>query len=490
MVFSTLQSQVLIVGAGPTGLSMGIALAQQGIQSKIIEKRSSPTKTSNAVLLKPSILSLFDQLNVIEAVLEEGHILDSIEYFCNRKYITGVRFQNSILPYPFCISLPQNITEEILIKRYLGLGGQLLWNHELIGIKKKKEGVEGTLLLAPNNTYIHFETRFLVAADGSQSKTCELLQLHHNLKKAKKQSFFIADVMMHWKMPSNTIHTFFTRQSSLSIIKLPKEYARIIADVTSHFSAHGTPSLQSIQTLIKEATPFKAILSQPLWSTMVSITPALQKFFREGPIFFVGDAAHTFPPLCAQGYNLGIQDALNLSWKIALSLKNQASEKLLHSYQKERQSIAKAIYKQNLFGAKLLTSHNAISGVFKTALLRFMRLLWYTEEKMHEEVGEFVFKYRKSPIIFNGGELAFAYLPILKNKKHLLIANRLSNKEKHLLDQKILSKYEHVLDYSIDEFPGEPSKILIIRPDQFIGFRSKNTNFRQLTRYLENTFAS
>lgn len=486
---SSLHSQVLIIGAGPAGLSMGISLAQQGIQSTIVEKRLSATKTSNAVLLKPSSLSLLEQLNVIDEILEKGHILNGIEYFCNRKYVASIEFQKSLLPYPFCVSLPQNETEQILIQRFMQLGGKILWGHTLTKINNAKGNVEGTLHSSQDNSENFFCCNYLIAADGSNSKARDLLNLNLKERSHPKQSFLIADVIMRWKMPNHTIHTFFTKQGSLSIIKLPKDYARIIANITSQCAIQNKPHFEIFQSLIKEATPFTAILGQPEWSTKVSVSPNLQKAFSYGNIFFIGDAAHTFPILCGQGYNLGIQDALNLSWKIALSLKGHASKQLLQTYQKERKPIAKCLYKKILFASKLLTYRYAISGVFKTALLRLMRLFWYTEEKLHVELGEMVFSYRKSPIIHRGGELAFAYLPILNNKKHLLIVNRLSSKERYVLQEKILNRYEHLLDYCIDEFPGEPAQVLIIRPDQFIGFRGKRLNFRKLSRYLKKTFS-
>ena len=348
-----METSVLIVGAGPTGLTMALALARYGIKARIIDQKANPTVTSNALGIQSRTLDVFQDLGIVDKALNQGHIVKGASLFDHKKRLINLRLNELNTEYSFILGLPQSQTETILIeclKHEYGI--EVEWNSRCVGLSDQNTDVT----LETNNQQKTDPFSWVIACDGSRSTIRELTQtpfVGHRLK----QTFMMVDCVVNWALPDDIAHGFLHPDGIMAVIPM-KTQSRIIVDITKHAKLLQKTdlTLADFQTIADQRSHVSIHLSDDTWITRFHVSEKQVTTYRKNRIFFAGDAAHIHSPVGGQGLNTGVQDAYNLAWKLAFVIQGKATENLLDTYHLERYPIAQAVLNSTTKATGLITT--------------------------------------------------------------------------------------------------------------------------------------
>jgi 2-polyprenyl-6-methoxyphenol hydroxylase-like FAD-dependent oxidoreductase len=336
------QLPVLIVGAGPTGLTLACDLARRGIHLRIIDKASNPFAGSRGKGLQPRTLELLDDLGLIDEILANGRFhlpfrgYDGATILGDKDMHEG-RHPTPDVPYASSLIIPQFRVEEILRKNLAERGIQVELATELIHLEQDEATVTATLLC--DSLHHQVKAQYVLAADGGRSFLRKQLNVGFEGETWKDERMLVGDVQVdvldrdHW-------HSWPKHKDGwVALCPLPSTnsfqfQAQIAPDEPDE------PSLARFQQIIDERTSTPAIrLHDATWLSLYRANVRMVDRFRVGRVFLAGDAAHVHSPAGGQGMNTGMQDAYNLGWKLSAVLSG-APASLLDTYEEERLPIA------------------------------------------------------------------------------------------------------------------------------------------------------
>jgi 2-polyprenyl-6-methoxyphenol hydroxylase-like FAD-dependent oxidoreductase len=370
------ETDVLIVGAGPTGLTLACELLGRGVGCRIIDKAASPATTSRALGLQPRTLELFDTMGIVNRVLATGGpVIDASLYAGDRPPLTlgtaGLRDLDT--PYPRLWITPQASVERPLVERLQELGGTVERSRELAGFRQTDSCVIATVKRGDFDEREEIRASWLVGCDGAHSRVRKALGVSFE-GSTYEEKFLLADVDLDWGRDRNRTHTWFPPEGMFSVFPLPgSSQWRIFAVVEDET----TPpfSLELFQRLLGERTgDVETTLSNPTWMSNFTINRRMVDRYRVGRAFLAGDAAHVHSPFGAQGMNTGIQDAFNLAWKLALVVQGEASARLLDTYEEERLPVARRVLAQTDTNTRVLLSDNPFMRFLRERVLTLDRV--------------------------------------------------------------------------------------------------------------------
>jgi 2-polyprenyl-6-methoxyphenol hydroxylase-like FAD-dependent oxidoreductase len=332
---------VVVVGAGPVGLTLACELARRSVSFRLIDRALLPFGGSRGKTLQPRTLELMDDLGVLDGILARGQWTPAIRTYQQGGEITiehlfGGRLPTPDTPYPRAFTIAQNLTEEILRRRLAELGGRLEYGVELIALEQSAEEVVLTL-----STAMGEETQrasYVVGCDGGRSTVRSLLGVSFDGDTDETRRLYVADVRLSG-LDRTTWYSFRGPAGMLNIAPLATtDLFQVQAAIPPQ--APEQPSIPLLQAIIEERTGFHDIrVLDMAWSTAWRLNVRLAARYRVGRAFLAGDAGHVHSPAGAQGLNTGVQDSYNLGWKIAGALRG-APGALLDSYEAERRPIA------------------------------------------------------------------------------------------------------------------------------------------------------
>ena len=336
-MYDTSSVDVLIAGAGPTGLTLALDLARRRVPFRILESAGMPFEGSRGKGLQPRTLEIFDNLGIIEQIHAAGGLYPAFRTHVGPVSTVGgslgsAREPTEGVPYPNLWMVPQSRTEAILRERLSALGGSVEFGSALISFIDREHGVEATLA---TGEVVH--ARFLAGCDGGRSTVRKLLGVRLQGEVLDKTQTLVADVEIDG-LDREQWHLWpFAKGGVLGLCPLPG---------TSLFqcNAKAEASNEGIDAQIPERihriTGYE--VKRIAWSSTYQPAVRMVDRFRVGSVFLLGDAAHMHPPSGGQGLNTGVQDAWNLAWKLAYVLRG-ATESLLDSYEEERLPVAAAV---------------------------------------------------------------------------------------------------------------------------------------------------
>jgi 2-polyprenyl-6-methoxyphenol hydroxylase-like FAD-dependent oxidoreductase len=366
------QTDVLIVGAGPTGLTLACELLRRGISCRIIDKAPTPATTSRALGIQPRTLELFDTMGLIDPVLSTGGPVFDANFYEGDRLLLALStagMQKLDTPYPQIWITPQVNVEQVLTTRLHQLGGVVERSCELVDFCDADSQVIATIKHDGDGSKTEeIQAGWLVGCDGAHSQVRKALGVKFE-GSTYEEKFLLADVELDWQRERDRSHTWFPTEGMFSIIPLPNSQLwRVFAVVDGETVP--PVSLELFQQLFRERTgDTQTTLSNPTWLSSFTINRRMVDRYQIGRVFLAGDAAHIHSPFGGQGMNTGIQDAYNLAWKLALVIMGQSPEHLLNTYQEERLPIAQGVLAQTDTNTKVLVSNHPIMQFLRERVL-------------------------------------------------------------------------------------------------------------------------
>jgi 2-polyprenyl-6-methoxyphenol hydroxylase-like FAD-dependent oxidoreductase len=353
-------TEILIAGAGPIGLTAAIELARRGIDLRILDPLLQPPLCAKAVGVQPRTLEVFEGMGVLRRVLD-----GAIQMRGQVVYVNGQKVMHMEIPQPAdapfgFIAIPQYVVEGILTDELAKHGVHVERGCSLIGFDQDADGV--TAAVVGTAVGRNLRSRYLIGADGAHSVVRKALGLSFE-GSAFEEQYMLGDVEVDWSIPRGygvrSMHQTDGRTDDLLVcIPLPGRgryrMSMLLPDALSgdttsavdgigHGLQGGEPSLAQIQAVLDRLSPEPTTAKNLRWSSVFRISHRIVDSYSLGRVFVAGDAAHIHPPTGAQGMNTGIQDAHNLAWKLALASSGRASDGLLASYDAERRPVGEEV---------------------------------------------------------------------------------------------------------------------------------------------------
>jgi 2-polyprenyl-6-methoxyphenol hydroxylase-like FAD-dependent oxidoreductase len=326
-------TDVLIVGAGPTGLTLAASLLLKGVDVALVDRQSEGANTSRAAGVNARTLEVLEGsngLDVTRRLVKEGIEAPRFAIRDGAKVLLSIDFSGLQTAYPFTLLVPQSTTERLLLERVRELGGDVIRPKVLDTVVQDATGVTATF--SDGDT---IRARYVVGADGMHSTVREQAGIGFS-GGAYEHSFVLADAQLSGDAPTDEVRLFWASEGLTVVAPLPNGDFRVVAPVDD---APEVPSLEFVQQLLDARGPGGLTVTGIAWGSRFRIHHRVADTYRAGRMLIAGDAAHVHSPAGGQGMNLGIQDAVVLADALAAVL-DGGSDALLDEYSATRRLIA------------------------------------------------------------------------------------------------------------------------------------------------------
>lgn len=352
---------VLIVGAGPTGLLLANELARHGVTPRIIDRAPAPATTSRALVVQPRTLEIFDDLGVAEQAIAAGTAASRLtvtfaDTTVDLDFAGQLTGPQNHTAYPEPRTLSQHDTERILTDLLSTQGIEIDRGVALTDLHQAGDSVTASLRHEDGSTE-SVRYQWIVGCDGAHSAVRKASGIPFS-GDTYRDEFIMADAELDWKLPHGGLYGFPSPAGIFAAFSMPgTNRYRIFGNfppVDGPGAEYSEPTHDEFQAMVDERVPFPATVVKEFWVTRYRVHSRTVPRYRDGRILLAGDAAHVHSPAGAQGMNTGIQDAYNLGWKLALVLRGLADESLVDSYDAERHPV----------GVQLLKTTDRLFAVF------------------------------------------------------------------------------------------------------------------------------
>ena len=507
------ETDVLIVGAGPTGLALAVQLIRYGVDFVIVDIKETTTPFSRAIGVQARTLEIYDQIELADDLISLGHAAEKVKFLRDgvvRGEANLSELGTGVSPFPYVLLVEQGLHEELLYQYIADHGHDVLWRHEMLSFSDDGDGVTAKIRNADGSEF-SIRAKYLVGCDGAKSPVRHELGLTFEGDTVERL-FYVADVELDWPYGHDALQINLGEDNLTAFFPLKGENRwRIVGTFPEGHKKDETEILfEEIDAQIEHDMSVKLDIKKVNWFSVYNVHSRAVNAFSKGRCFVAGDSAHIHTPAGAQGMNTGIQDGYNLAWKLALVLKKTAHEKLLATYNEERSRNAKNLLSTTdrffEFAASdewliSFVRNNIFPYVFGTAL-KFDVVkdqifsivsqigIRYEGQSLSAEAGGFSVKAGDRMPWFPA-EGKSIYESLKQPSFHLLTFGAdIDASDK--LPEAVRSKFQAACDTHAFDLDKAASKafgcdepfVVLLRPDNYIGYLSRDLSAKKLEEYL------
>lgn len=394
---------VLIAGAGPTGLVLALWLAHQGVKVAVVDKAAQPGTTSRAMAVQARTLELYRQLGLADETIAAGKRNIALNMWVRGKRRARLSFQDAgekLTPYPFVLVYPQDLHEQLLLRHLEQAGVRVQRPVELVAFEDREDYVVARLR-DPDGGLHECEARFLAGCDGASSTVRQ--QLGAGFPGGTyAHVFYVADVQAAGVAADGEVHV--SLETSDFVIMLPYTdtgRGRLVGTVHgAHAGATGPYTFDDVGHSALASLGLR--VDQVHWFSTYRVHHRVTSHYRSGQVFLVGDAAHVHSPAGGQGMNTGIGDAVNLAWKLAAVVHHEAPDSLLDSYETERLAFARKLVDTTDRMFNFITAEGNFADFVRTRIAPLFATVAYgvdtVRELIFKIVSQITINYHDSPL--------------------------------------------------------------------------------------------
>ena len=397
------KTDVLIAGAGPTGLVLALWLQKQGITVRIIDKTAAPGPTSRAMAVQARTLELYRQLGLTEEVIAGGLKNPAVNLWVKGKRKAHIEFRDAgaeVSPYPFILMFPQDLHERLLIRHLERAGCRVERQTELIDFQETAQGVSARLRLPSGEEQV-CDATYLAGCDGARSFVRNKLGAGFP-GGTYEQIFYVADVKIAGEAANGEMHLSLETSDFVALFPFGEPgQGRLIGTVKDESAdREGTLTFQDVSS--RAIASLGLEVQQVSWFSSYRVHHRVTESYRSGPVFLVGDSAHVHSHAGGQGMNTGIGDAINLAWKLAAVVKDLAPDALLDTYQTERLAFARKLVSTTDRVFSFITADGDFADFARTQIMPIFARLAFSigpvQEIMFRILSQTTLSYPDSPL--------------------------------------------------------------------------------------------
>jgi 2-polyprenyl-6-methoxyphenol hydroxylase-like FAD-dependent oxidoreductase len=480
--------QVLIVGAGPVGLTLAIELTRYGVAVRIVDKAPTRTDKSKALVLWSRTLELLERGPGSARFIDAGFKVNAVNMVSGDKLIGHVDMASIDSPHNYALMIPQADTERLLEEHLRELGVKVERSVEVTALSVGDKSVEAVLRRADGSQET-LSAAWLAGCDGAHSV------VRHSVRatfdgETNNGDWILADIHMRgYPSPDTEASVYWDKEGVFVIFPISPGRYRLIADVPASAAEHPlAPTMDQVQALMDRRGPSRMKGYDPIWLAGFRINGRKVSSYRWGRAFLVGDAAHVHSPAGGQGMNTGMQDAFNLAWKFASVIQGSCAESILDSYSAERSAVGEEVLKAAGRLTTIGTLRNPVLQTIRNAVAHAVLGLAPARQAFADNMSELSIGYPRSPLngvahtedgpkpgqrlapiegrkpIGSGGTPRFALMAVPSPEISQLLA-----------------RFSKVLDPELCP-PGPLHGTWLVRPDGYIACSS--TQSEDIARYL------
>jgi len=527
---------VLIVGAGPTGLTLAAQLYAHGASVRIVDRQLDRAHESRALAVQPRTLEVLRTLGISEQLVERGNDAVQLRLHGSERVVPIRLFDVGLddTAYPFLLFVSQAETEAVLNEHLAEHGIEVERGVELVTFTAGEQQVSCTLRHRDGNTE-RVRARYLVGCDGAHSSVRQHAGIPFRGGRYP-HTFALADLEVDGALERDAAHSFIGAAGVLFFFPLgrPATWRMVgmrtqVPGASEHEQEQerGEPSLAALQAIADAFTGGRLRLRDPVWLTYFRLHHRHAARYRAGRIFLAGDAAHVHSPAGAQGMNTGIQDAWNLGWKLALVDRGLADPALLDSYEAERRPVGRLVLRFTDRATQITTSASPLVRLLRTQVVPRLAPLALRSKRgrarVYRTLSQLAIRYRRSPAVEEGqpalrrgpkagdrlpdariardGHIFWLHEALATSSYHLLLCrspgdwdgNHVAALQDryaglvaiHRLAREAAPGVLHDLDgHAFARLGVERAAHILVRPDGYVGYSSGGADLNGLERHL------
>ncbi|WP_020497311.1 FAD-dependent oxidoreductase [Sciscionella marina] len=378
-------TEVLIVGAGPVGLVAAHELSRHGLRVRVIDARTGPADTSRAIATHPRCLETYDQMGVIADVLPRGQRITAFTLYREGKKLTRLSADYTTTPtrYPFTLAIEQEQTEQALRYAMHRRGIAVEWGVRLETFEQLGDQVHATLRAA-DGTVSRFAVPWLLGCDGGHSTVRKTLGLP--LLGQSSETWMIADARVHTDVPADSIYWVHTGGRTLMMAPLRDGRWRLLDTARTERDIPPQEIAQRFSAELSKGLGVATRIEKPQWSSVFTFQQRMVPRMQLDRCFVAGDAAHVHSPASGQGLNTGIQEAVNLAWKLAMVARGLAGPALLETYSAERVPVGEALLQTTNRATFLVQLKNTLAGLALPVVFAIVRAVPEIRRRLQRKI--------------------------------------------------------------------------------------------------------
>jgi 2-polyprenyl-6-methoxyphenol hydroxylase-like FAD-dependent oxidoreductase len=498
--------QVLVVGAGPTGLVLAAELLARGIRTRIIDRGDAVALQARAIGIHARTLEVLGMMGLAERFLTGGQVVRHARFYSEGRCLASLEFARCGSRFGFMLNLPQDQTERLLRARVTELGGVIENRTELTGLTVGGHAATAAVR-GPGAQAETITAGYVVGCDGAHSRVRRELGLTFH-GHPYPQDWLLADVLLDWSLDEDATHAFF-RPDGLPVILFPMRDHRW--RLTLPFAGNRgaqPPILEEIQRLTDQRAPRPVTVSDPSWLACFRSHRRSASAYRRGRVLLAGDAVHIHSPAGGQGLNTGMMDAHNLGWKLALVAADRAPDALLDTYGAERRPVAEDVLRLSHALVHYGTLSHPVRRRVRDVVVPALGRNPVIQRRAARRMSQVYVSYPPGPLVRQGrdrgapragqrmpdiqvraGGQATTLHWVLRGGRHVLVAP--AAHAASVLSDPALRPYQSDLEI-VTPTPAlgdnRTTPFVLIRPDGHIAARGRPGSMDAVTGYLRELF--